>query len=107
VGYGPESGRGAPPEEEGKDPGKSWIQEEVDCRLQEGVLPCKSGMAKKKPLHKNWIQENCGSQKRVTVTDRKLIRYTGVVWLKEKVRTYYNGRKGLEDLGGRWPYLKN
>jgi hypothetical protein len=34
---GPESGRGAPPEAERKDPGKSWIQEEVGCRLQEGV----------------------------------------------------------------------
>jgi hypothetical protein len=40
--------------------------------------------------------------------DRKLICYTGVVWLKEKVWTHYEGRKGLEDLGGRWPrYLKN
>jgi hypothetical protein len=33
-----------------KDPGISWIQEEVCCRLQEGVPPCKSGMAKKAPL---------------------------------------------------------
>jgi hypothetical protein len=30
-------------------PGKSWIQEEVGCRLQEGVPLCKSGMAIKKP----------------------------------------------------------
>jgi hypothetical protein len=27
--------------------GKSWIQEEVGCRLQEGVPPCKIVMAKK------------------------------------------------------------
>jgi hypothetical protein len=37
----------------------------------------------------------------VTVTDRKLIRYTGVVWLKEKVWTHYLGRKGVEDLDSR------
>jgi hypothetical protein len=30
-----------------------WIQEEVGCRLQEGVLPCKSGTAKKKPDQEN------------------------------------------------------
>jgi hypothetical protein len=39
----------------------------------------------------------------VTITDRKLIHYTGVVWLKGKVQTHYEGRKGLEDLGGRLP----
>jgi hypothetical protein len=39
----------------------------------------------------------------MTITDRKLTRYAGVVWLKEKVRTHYEGRKGLEDLVGRLP----
>jgi HD superfamily phosphohydrolase len=34
-------------QKDGKDPGISWIQEEVGCRLQEGVPQCKSGMAKK------------------------------------------------------------
>jgi hypothetical protein len=48
-------------------------------------------------------QGNDESQKRVTVTERKLTRYTGVLWLKEKVRTHYECRKGLEDLGGRLP----
>jgi hypothetical protein len=37
----------------------------------------------------------------VTVTNRKFTRYTRVVWFKEKLRTHYEGRKGLEDLGGR------
>jgi hypothetical protein len=45
-----QSGRGAQPENEGKDMGKKQIQEEVGCRLQKGVPPCKSGMAKKEPL---------------------------------------------------------
>jgi hypothetical protein len=39
----------------------------------------------------------------VTVTDRKLTHHTGVVRLEEKVPTHYEGRKGLEDLGGRPP----
>jgi hypothetical protein len=42
-----------PPEGEGKDLGKWWIQEEVACRLQEGVPPCKSGMAEKKHHQEN------------------------------------------------------
>jgi hypothetical protein len=48
-----QSGHSAPPEEEGKDPGISWIPEEVGCRLQEGVPPCKSGMAKKETHQEN------------------------------------------------------
>jgi hypothetical protein len=46
-----------------KDPGISWIQEEVGCRLQEGVPPCKHGMVQKKPHQENsdpgksWIAE--------------------------------------------------
>jgi hypothetical protein len=39
----------------------------------------------------------------VTITERKLTCYTGVVWLKEKVRTHDKVIKGLEDLGGRLP----
>jgi hypothetical protein len=50
---GLQSGCGAPPENEGKDPGISWIQEDVGCRLQEGVPPHKSGMVKKKPHQEN------------------------------------------------------
>jgi hypothetical protein len=60
-------------------------------------------MAKKKPLQENWDPGELWPWNRVTVTDRKLTRYTGVVWLKEKVRTHYEGSKGLEDLGGRVP----
>jgi hypothetical protein len=37
----------------GADPRKSWIPEEVGCRLQEGVPPCSSSMAKKVILQKN------------------------------------------------------
>jgi hypothetical protein len=33
--------------------GKSWIQEEVGCPLQEGYPPCNSGMAQKKRPEKN------------------------------------------------------
>jgi hypothetical protein len=39
----------------------------------------------------------------VTVTDRKLTCYTGELWVKEKLQTHYEGRKGLEDLGGSLP----
>jgi hypothetical protein len=49
------------------------------------------------------IQENCGSWKRVAVTDKELTRYTGVVWLKEKVWTHYEDNKPIKDLGGRLP----
>jgi hypothetical protein len=38
---------------EGQDPGKKRIQEEVGCRLQEGVPPCKSGMGKRE-TRQNW-----------------------------------------------------
>jgi hypothetical protein len=48
-------------------------------------------------------QENCGSRKRVTVTNRRLTRYTGEVRLKEKVRMHYEGNKRIKDLGGRLP----
>jgi hypothetical protein len=51
-------------------------------------------------------QENCVFRKRVTLIDRKLTRYTGVVWLKEKVRTHYEGRKGLEDLDADCRYVR-
>jgi hypothetical protein len=71
--------------------------------MQEGDLLWKNGMAKKKPLLEYWAQKNCGSRKRVTITDRKLARYTGMVWLKEKLRKHYEDRKGLEDLGGGLP----
>jgi hypothetical protein len=37
----------------------------------------------------------------VTVTDRKLAHYTGVVWLQEKVWTHYEGSMRIKDLGGR------
>jgi serine/threonine protein kinase len=33
---------------QGTDPKKLWIPKDVSRRLQEGVLPCESGMAKKK-----------------------------------------------------------
>jgi hypothetical protein len=42
-----------PPEEEGKGPGKTWIQEEVGCRLQEGFPPFKSSMEEKEPLQES------------------------------------------------------
>jgi hypothetical protein len=59
-------------------------------------------------FRKTGTQEKYVSRKRVPVTDRKLARYTGVVWVKEQVRTHYKGRKGLDDLGGRLPvYLRN
>jgi hypothetical protein len=62
--YGPESGRGALPENEGKDPGKKQIPEEVGCCLQESVLPCKSGMAKNEPL------QECSDPKKVRTAER-------------------------------------
>jgi hypothetical protein len=58
---------------------------------------------KRNLFRRTGTKENCGSQKRVTVTDRKLTPYTGVVWLNEKVRRPYECRKGLEGLGGRLP----
>jgi hypothetical protein len=42
---------------EGKDPGKKWIQEEVGCRLEEGVPPCKDGMAQGKLCQERLDQE--------------------------------------------------
>jgi hypothetical protein len=39
----------------------------------------------------------------VTVIDRKLTLYAEVVWLKEKVRTHYEGNKRIKELGGRLP----
>jgi hypothetical protein len=45
---GPLSGCGAPPETEGKHPGKSSIPEEIDrCRQEDGSL-CRSDMAQEK-----------------------------------------------------------
>jgi hypothetical protein len=41
------------PKGEGKDPRISRIPEEVGCRLQKGVPPCKSGMAKKEQHQEN------------------------------------------------------
>jgi hypothetical protein len=43
-GTGPASSRRVPREAKGTDPGRLWVPEEVGCRLQEGVPPCKSGM---------------------------------------------------------------
>jgi hypothetical protein len=81
------------------------------CRSRRSqLLParrCPAGQkwhGKKRNLfRRTGTQESCGSQKRVTVTDRKLTHDTGVVWLKEKVRMHYEGRQGLEDLGSRLP----
>jgi hypothetical protein len=46
-----------------KEPGESWIQEKVGCRLQEGVPPCKSDMAKKEPL------QECSDPKKVRTAE--------------------------------------
>jgi hypothetical protein len=49
-----------------KDPWKSWIQEGVGCRLQKGVPPYKSVMAKKETGQENsdpgrlWTAEGTG-----------------------------------------------
>jgi hypothetical protein len=69
----------------------------------------------------------CRSRKRVTVAGRRMTRCAKVAWgkrnsvrkertrkqvergiwrgqmLREKVRTHYESRKGLKDLGGGWP----
>jgi hypothetical protein len=42
------SGRGAPPEAKGKDPGKLWIPEGIDLYQQEDGAPCRSGMGQEK-----------------------------------------------------------
>jgi hypothetical protein len=83
--WGPESARGGPPEEEGKDPGLSWIQEEVGCCLQEGVLPCESGMAKKETLQRTGTQENCGSRKKFSPTGIRINHRAKVAWRKRNV----------------------
>jgi hypothetical protein len=65
-----QSGHGALPENEGKDPGISWLQEEVGCCLQEGVPLCKSGMVKKEICQENldpgrlWTSEGIGRRMR-------------------------------------------
>jgi hypothetical protein len=51
--WGPEASCRAMQRDIGNDPRRWWIREEVGFRLQEGVPFCKTGMAKKKPLHED------------------------------------------------------
>jgi hypothetical protein len=62
----------------GTNPRKLWIPEEVGCRLQEGVLPCSSGMEEKE-TRRTGTQEICGRRKELAIAGIRMTHCAQVV----------------------------
>jgi hypothetical protein len=80
----------------GKDPGILLIQEEIDCCLQKGVPPCRSGMVKRNLVRKIRTLEKCAQRKEFAAARIRTTCCAKVEWCKGRSHEGLSVKQGRQ-----------